>query len=696
VNVNVYSCVAVLKNETNQGSKARLLVAEMSNPYGEGERGSEISDSSPAEENSPPRYEPPSTAGSVLHDAASRENQRELQGGLGMSLQGPAPSLGHVPQQIPHPQIPYHHPIQQLPYPYGSHHTYQVPHPDHVHSAPSNEYVDNQISFSRQYNNPNFSSGMMPGPVGTGRTVDDEGVDEMVHNEQSNLVEIPQARTSDVDQDEMPATTDEVDLGPVKLFVGQVPKSMSEEALFPTFSVYGPIKELLVIRDKHTGQHRGCAFVTFWSSTAALKVQEELHDQFVFPNGRKPVQVRPATESSLHVHVHNSEQENKLFIGMTARNADENSIRELFAPFGEIREIYIIRNADGSNKGCAFLKFAAKESSLAAIDALHEKHQMEGATRPLIVKFADRRGPMRKIRHVPEQMGPGQYGDPIFYPPPHQVHVDFGRYRQDVVHYQSFPGAPGGTGAQQTVLGYPPPFYSGYPRGGASPVPSNHSAENRGDIFENHAPRVQPRHANRRSSPRPPGRGAYQPRPDGASNPRPREGPPGANLFIYHLPHDLTDADLATAFNPFGNVISAKVYVDKYTGESKGFGFVSYDQVISAEQAIEQMNGFQIGSKRLKVQHKRVNKQMGAQTQHLKTEETSSTILPQQVNAILPHQHNVSDQPAISSHPDNQMRAEMPQSVPQSRFHNNLGTSLDVDGLSGELEELDVSYHEQN
>lgn len=36
---------------------------------------------------------------------------------------------------------------------------------------------------------------------------------------------------------------------------------------------------------------------------------------------------------------------------------------------------------------------------------------------------------------------------------------------------------------------------------------------------------------------------------------RPREGPPGANLFVYHLPHDLTDADLATAFNPFGTGI---------------------------------------------------------------------------------------------------------------------------------------------
>lgn len=60
--------------------------------------------------------------------------------------------------------------------------------------------------------------------------------------------------------------------------------------------------------------------------------------------------------------------------------------------------------------------------------------------------------------------------------------------------------------------------------------------------------------------------------PLGTANRSGSSGPPGANLFIYHLPNDLTDADLATAFAPFGHVISAKVFLDKRTGESKGFG----------------------------------------------------------------------------------------------------------------------------
>jgi len=84
------------------------------------------------------------------------------------------------------------------------------------------------------------------------------------------------------------------------------------------------------------------------------------------------------------------------------------------------------------------------------------------------------------------------------------------------------------------------------------------------------------------------------------------KGPDGANLFIFHIPNHFTNLDMYQLFCPYGNLLSVRIMVEKDTGRSRGFGFVSYDSPDSAALAIKELNGFAIGNKRLKVQHKQI------------------------------------------------------------------------------------------
>lgn len=84
-----------------------------------------------------------------------------------------------------------------------------------------------------------------------------------------------------------------------------------------------------------------------------------------------------------------------------------------------------------------------------------------------------------------------------------------------------------------------------------------------------------------------------------------QEGPKDSNLFILHFPKEWRNEDLYTAFSPYGRIVSANIFLDKETGESKCFGFVSYDNPHSAASAVGSMGGQQVGSKRIKVELKR-------------------------------------------------------------------------------------------
>jgi len=84
------------------------------------------------------------------------------------------------------------------------------------------------------------------------------------------------------------------------------------------------------------------------------------------------------------------------------------------------------------------------------------------------------------------------------------------------------------------------------------------------------------------------------------------KGPDGANLFIFHIPNHFTNLDMYKLFCTYGNLLSVRIMVEKDTGRSRGFGFVSYDAPESAAMAIKELNGFVIGNKRLKVQHKQI------------------------------------------------------------------------------------------
>lgn len=83
------------------------------------------------------------------------------------------------------------------------------------------------------------------------------------------------------------------------------------------------------------------------------------------------------------------------------------------------------------------------------------------------------------------------------------------------------------------------------------------------------------------------------------------------NIYVGSLSYEVTEEDLKQAFEGFGQVVSANIIKDKYSGESRGFGFVEMSDKAEAESAIEGLNGKELKGRTLSVNEARPRSEGG-------------------------------------------------------------------------------------
>jgi len=73
------------------------------------------------------------------------------------------------------------------------------------------------------------------------------------------------------------------------------------------------------------------------------------------------------------------------------------------------------------------------------------------------------------------------------------------------------------------------------------------------------------------------------------------------NIYVGNLSYQVTEEELSEIFEQFGQVASVNIIKDRYSGQSKGFGFVEMESKSESDTAIEQLNGSLIKGRNVKV-----------------------------------------------------------------------------------------------
>lgn len=367
-----------------------------------------------------------------------------------------------------------------------------------------------------------------------------------------------------------------------KLFVGMLSKQQNEEDVRKMFEAFGTIEECTVLRDQN-GNSRGCAFVKLSSHSECQAAIASLHGSQKMSGASSSLVVKFAdTERERQLRrLQQMAQQMGLMTNNSAAAAAAAAAAATLSPAAQAvptlgTYAQLVQQQAVLGGGSPFtttmqIPNAAQIATLTALGAPNQQAQYTDLSRLTSAAAAA----------VAAGMNGGSQSATVLSPTAQGMSV--------AMSTSSAGTSSTTTDAQMLSACLPQYGIASYPAQAAAAASSALAAAAYNPLLQ-HA--LVQQAANSMSA-------------ISAATTAQKEGPDGCNLFIYHLPQEFGDAELAQMFMPFGSVLSAKVYVDRATGQSKCFGFVSFDNPQSASAAIQAMNGFQIGMKRLKVQLKR-------------------------------------------------------------------------------------------
>eukprot|EP00667_Euglena_gracilis_P002002 EG_transcript_2002 len=385
----------------------------------------------------------------------------------------------------------------------------------------------------------------------------------------------------------------------IKLFVGSLPREMTKEEVKEIFLEFGEVEDLHIFTEKDTGLSKGAAFVYMSTQEEADAAILALHGKRTLPPMTRPLQVSYAEGELERLQA-------KLFVGTLPLSVTKTDLLEVFSPFGQILEVYLMKQSPQSKERCAFLRFVERRQAEAAL-SLNGQMPMKDCQQPIVVRFADtEKEKLRRRDQLPETT-------PVATPTPPVPQVQIQAQPQYASYTPQFTFAPAFAAGQLAHAIYQQPIgtiqtgltIAGYPTAYIQPLqPVIQQLP-----VQVQAPTLLPTQPAQQFQPRPVVPVAQSTTDQLANSAAPRTpkqqyGPPGSNVFIFHLPQSFTEQDMRTLFQPYGNIISCCLFLDRQTGRSKCFGFVSYDSAESAQAAIQALNGYQVGNYRLKVQIK--------------------------------------------------------------------------------------------